>query len=264
MSRATLLVASLLLAAACRTIPPPVPIPPDDPRPRALLEAWAERANERQGLRGVARLAVDGEETGVRIRAVQIFAIERPSRLRVEVLGLLNQTLAVLVTDGERFELFRAKERSFETGLVHPLLLWQEAHLALTPEETVDLLLGAPMPDPELVAAAAERTSDGEIRVSLADADGALRQRVAFDADARLRWIEVRDPAGELAWRARYDDYSPVDGTPFAHAISLDVSTGGTHAEISLRDLELNPELSVDVFRLRPAALENAADADTR
>ena len=39
--------------------------------------------------------------------------------------------------------------------------------------------------------------------------------------------------------------------TLFAHAISLDVAAGRTHAEISLRDVELNPELSPDIFRLR-------------
>jgi outer membrane lipoprotein-sorting protein len=51
-----------------------------------------------------------------------------------------------------------------------------------------------------------------------------------------------------------------VDGQPFAHALTLDVAAGDTRAEISLRDVELNPELPPDIFRLRqPAAGDGGA-----
>ena len=106
------------------------------PGPRRSLGAvGATPRGERHALRGRARLAVDGGDGAVRLRGKQIVVLERPARLRVEVLGFLNQTVAVLTTDGERFELFRSGDRSYETGAVHPDLLWQEAHLALTPEE---------------------------------------------------------------------------------------------------------------------------------
>ena len=59
------------------------------------------------------------------------------------------------------------------------------------------------------------------------------------------------DGAEALVWRAEFDEYATVGGEPFAHAVSLEVTAGRTRAEISLRDVELNPELPPDIFRLR-------------
>ena len=257
----TILVAALATATACRTVPPAVPLAHDDPRPAALLSAWERSAEERWGLRGRAKLSVDGASGDVRVRGKQVLVLERPARLRVEVLGLLNQTLAVLVTDGDRFELFRAEGRSLETGEVHPDLLWREAHLALTPEEAVELLLGAPRRDPSLVPVVALGSDDGSIRIDLADADGSTRRRMGFDAEGRLRWMEALGN-GEVEWRASFDRYELIGDTPFAHTITLDVTAGSTHAEISLRDVELNPELSPDLFRLRLPPLGESDDGE--
>ncbi len=251
----TILAAALATATACRTIPPAaVPLAPDDPRPAALLSAWERGAEQRRGLRGRAKLSVDGASGGVRVRGKQVLVLERPARLRIEVLGLFNQTLAVLVTDGKRFELFRVEDRSFETGEVHRDLLWQQTRIALTPDEVVELLLGVPRADPSLVPVVALGTREGSVRIDLADANGSVRRRVGFDAEGRLRWIEAVGD-GEVEWRASFDRYELVGDTLFAHAISLDVAAGRTHAEISLRDVELNPELSPDIFRLRPPPL---------
>ena len=81
----------------------------------------------RRGLSGRARLAVDGHDGALRLRGSQRVALERPARLRVEVLGLFDQTLAVLVTDGERYQFFRANDRTWESGPVGPDLLWTHA-----------------------------------------------------------------------------------------------------------------------------------------
>lgn len=242
--------AGLLLG--CRTaIPPAIPLPADDPRPRAMLAAWEAHAAARRGLRGVAKLAVDGGTDGVRLRGKQVLVVERPARLRVEILGFLNQTAAVLVTDGDTFEFFDAEERRFERGEVHPGLLWEVAHLALTPEEAVGLLLGAPLPEEELVVASARTAGEGGLRVALADATGAVRREVAFDAEGRLREVAALRGDGVVEWRAGFDDYELLDGMPFAHEISLDVLAGHTLATLSLRDVELNPELPDGLFRLR-------------
>jgi outer membrane biogenesis lipoprotein LolB len=247
--RAAALVALLLVASACRTFAPTVPLAPDDPRPSALLARWAELASERRSLRGIARLAVDAD--AVHIRGKQVLVVERPAHLRVETLGFLGQTLAVLVTDGDRFQLFRTEDGGVESGDVHPGLLWEVAHLALTPAEAVDLLLGVPLPDASLRPGRAERTPEGAIRIDLIDGRGAVRQRVAFDAEARLREVEVREADGRKAWQARFDDYAMIGNEPFARRISLDVQDGDTHAVISFRQVEINPELPAGVFALR-------------
>ncbi|MGI9591291.1 MAG: hypothetical protein ACR2P8_07975, partial [Myxococcota bacterium] len=187
---------------------------------------------------------------------------EKPGRLRVEIQGLLSQTVAVLVTDGSRYELFQAGDRSYHSGPVHPGLLWEQAHLDLTPEEAIDLLLGMPTPDPTLMPAGAATDAEASVRLDLADASGRVRRRARFDAAGLLRRVEVYDAQGERLWAAEFDEYAPVDGMDFAHAVTLDVVSGGTRAEITLRDVQLNPTLSPDIFRLR-APQPPAAGAGT-
>jgi hypothetical protein len=252
------LVALLLVAAGCQTAVPRWPLAAGDPRPAALMRAWQEHAAERRSLRGSARLAVDGE--ALHLRARQILVIERPSRLRVEVQGLLSQTLAVLVTDGPRYELFRAEDRSIETGEVHPELLWQVASLALTPEEAIDLVLGAPRVDVSLAPLRAFEAGDGEIGVELGDAAGDVRERRSFDALGRLRRVERLAEAGDVVWSARFDAYEPVSGVPLAHAIRVEATQPATRAELVLSGVELNPTLPADIFHLRPTASEGRPD----
>ena len=249
---AALAVAGLLAVTACRTpIPVFEPLAPGDPRPAVLLSEWVRVAESRQGLRGRARIAVDSRDGSVSLRGKQVLVLERPAQMRVESLGLLNQTLAVLVTDGDRFELFNTQNRSYETGQVTAGLLWRQAHLALTPEEAIDLLLGAPAIDPELRPAAAFGDTEGGVRLDLEDPTGRLRRRAGFDREGRLVSLEAFDEFEQQLWRAEFRDYALVEGVAFPHVLDLEVATGGTRAEISLRDVELNPELSPDIFRLR-------------
>lgn len=251
MRSAATAVAFLALATACRTLAPAHPLPPDDPRPASLLARWFEEAEQRRALRGVARLAIDADAV-VPLRGRIVMVLERPARLRLEILGLFGQALAVLVTDGDRFQFFRADDRSIDSGRVHPGLLWNLAYLPLTPEEAVGLLLGLPTPDPALGPVGARLAPDGEVQIDLADATGTVVQRVAFDAEARLRWIEVRDTRGRPLWRAHFDEYERVDELPFAHRISFHSVDGDSRAVISFRDVELNPELPAGIFALRP------------
>jgi hypothetical protein len=247
-------VVPLLLATACRTLPAPVPLAPDDARPARFVQAQRERGADRYALRGVAQLAVDGED--LRVRTTQAVVLERPARLRVEVRGFLSQTAAVLATDGEAYQLFFPSERAYEEGPVPPGLLWQVTRIPLEPAEVVDLLLGAPLLDPGLRVTGAVQTGD-HIRVVLSDGRGGLRQRVSFDREGRVRQVEFHR-GGELRWTASYDDYAEVDGVDFAHSVSADFPGLGTHAALSLRDVEINPELPADVFRLRVPGFASA------
>jgi hypothetical protein len=245
--------ALLCWATACATPISLQPLSPDDPRPRQLLDDWVERASQRQRLRGLARLAVDRDDGSVRLRGKQLVVLERPSRLRVEILGFLNQSLAVIVTDGVGFEVYRAEDQSYEAGEVDERLLWNEAGIDLSPEEAVAVLLGVPISEPLPAPANAVRDGDGRIRIDLADAQGSVVQRATFDPTGRLRAFEVLDNSGAVLWAAQFGEYRDVGGSAFAHSIGLDVRSGNTRAEISFRNVELNPELPPGLFRLFPS-----------
>jgi len=250
-NRAAIATAFLLWLTACATPTSLQPLASDDPRPRRFLDDWIASAGQRRGLRGIARLAVDRDDGSIYLRGKQIVLVERPSSLRVEILGILNQPLAVIVTDGESYEVFHAQNQSYESGSVDASLLWNEAGIDLRPEEAVALLLGVPISSDSIVPAGAVQDGAGKIRIDLTDAEGVVRQRGTFDSSGRLHSFEVLDPRGEIAWVAQFRDYREIDGLPFAHAISLDVSAGKTHAEISFGKVELNPQLPADIFRLQ-------------
>jgi len=248
----------LCWATACVTPIPLQTLAPDDPRPRQLLDDWVERASQRQRLRGLARLAVDRNDGSIQIRGKQLLILERPSSLRVEILGFLNQSLAVIATDGVGFEVYRAEDQSYEAGEVDENLLWNEAGIDLSPEEAVAVLLGAPISEPMPAPANAVRDGDGQIRIDLADAQGIVIQRATFGPAGHLRAFEVLDNSGAAVWAAQFGEYRDVGGVAFAHSIGLDVRSGKTRAEISFRKVELNPP---GLFRLSPSLEGSPPDA---
>jgi hypothetical protein len=239
----------LLLATACATPRPVRPLPVGDARPESLLGALERDSAARRALRGVARLSLEGP-TGSG-RAKQVLVVERPAHLRVEILGFLNQTVAVLTTDGTTYRLFRSEDHSLTEGPVHPGLLWEVAGIALTPEQAVRVLLGVPVPPPGARIEGGALLPEGGVRVQLSLPDSTSRLEIEFDADGHLSRWNVVDPDGQSLWEARFADYRPVEGGVFAHDIEVRDRLNGTEAHVSFGEIELNPTLDPDVFTLR-------------
>ena len=253
------LAAALLWLAACAG-PRAVPLAPDDPRPAALLAAFAQQADGRASLRSSARLAGDTDSgkgaMPVRLRARQRMVVERPANLRIEVQGMLGATLAVLATDGSEYAFFETGSRHFERGPLTRDLLWRIAGLELEPDEIVAVVLGGPRLPPDLALRAAYADDEGGVQVELEGEKG-TRRALRFDAAGLLReWI-ARDP-DRAAWTARYDDYADVSGQALAHKVSID--TGSARAVLQLVDVELNPPLPADIFRLDGLAAQSDAE----
>lgn len=242
------LAAVLLAVAGCRT-PVALPAVRDDARALALLDGLRGQARERRALRAAAKLAVDGD--GGSVRGSYALVLERPARLRVELRGLLGETLGVLVTDGQRYDWFRADDHTRESGRVYQGLLFDVAGVPLTPAEAVELLLGAPLPQPGLQLQGSQRSADGAVVAEFGDHDGGWGQRFEFGPDGRLRHVETHSGTGDVLWDARYDDYDDVDGSVFAHDVALDFPGLSTRARVRLHDVQLNPELTPDVFVLQ-------------
>lgn len=251
----------LLAVLACRTLVEPGaprPLPAGDRRGEALVAALAATGAERSALRATARVSVEGQHGGSFAR--QILLLERPARLRLEVLGVLGQRVAVLASDGIHYDLYRAERPAIESGDVHPGILFEVAGLALTPEEAVRLALGAPIaPDegrPSVAGAAA--LVDG-VRVELGYRAGDPRRTLEFDASGALSRYAVRDAASGLVLDARYGDYRPLGGGRFAYRVQVSLPAATTRAEIEFQTVELNPKLPNELFRLPQRAPEARA-----
>ncbi len=246
----------LLLLSACRTTAPAPTAPDahlgavlsaDDPRPGAFLEHLLQEGRERRSLRGVADLALDGPNGSA--RAKQIVLLEKPARLRVEVLGFLSQSVAVLTTDGTRFRLFRAKERTIEEGEIRPSLLWEVAGIALRPDTAVRVLLGTPALPDGARPLPPRATRQGGVRLAFAYDEFVVA--VEFDRDGALRRWGIEEQARRQVFiEAIYSDYAPLAGTEFAHQIELSDHRNGTRARVQFADIDLNPDLPPEVFAL--------------
>ncbi len=255
-----LLVALSLALAACATPgAPPLrgdPLAEGDPRPGAFLAAMEARAQRPLALRARARLSLDAPD--LKVRRPQRLALERPSRMRVEIMGLLGQVAAVLVTDGLSYQLYQSGEPGLEEGTVDAHLLWRVARVDLDPLEAVDLLLGGPAPEPTLRIAQAVSLSDGGIAVDQVDAEGALFRRVQFDAAGRLRRLARFDARGALRFEAIWSDHRPLpapDGTdwPFAFEIRLRFPRVEAEAVFEYKKVKLVESLDDGLFVLRLA-----------
>jgi hypothetical protein len=251
--RAIALLLPVLLAIACRTPTPGLPLAPDDPRPARLLESLYERASTRVSLRASAKLALDAPD--LRFNRPQRLAVERPARLRVEVLGLFNQVAAVLVTDGQTYQLYEAGSGELEEGVVSHHLLWRVARVDLDPLEAVDLLLGAPMPMEGLRFGSVRQFEEGDIAFDRRDDRGVPRQRFRFDALGLLRRAERLDAEGQLVWLAEFDDYRELPGPRgeelFAHVVQLSFPRVDAKAQLNYKRVDLASELSDELFVLK-------------
>jgi len=240
--------------SACQSTTPLRRLPEGDPRPDALLARFAADTAGREGLRGVARLAVDADGQGpgggaLRVRSKQRIVLARPARLRVEVQGLFGTTLAMLTVDDEQYAWFESESRRFESGPVHDGLLWQVVRLDLTPAEAVEVILGAPPTGPELSVLGAWDAGEGVTRIALGEPGGAPRRSIDLDPEARLVHLALHGADGEPLWEAHFDDYVRVAGSPLARRIRIETGEG-TQATVSLSGVELNPPLVPDIFRL--------------
>ena len=242
--------AGLLLFAACAS-PPPLRRVLDeaDVRPARFVSELARAGEGRVSARATARVSLSGVRGASFAR--QILVVERPARLRIEVLGLVGQRVAVLATDGDRYELYRAETGRIEEGPVHEAVLLEVAGVPLAPREAVSLLLAVPPTPPEGARVRAfESVDGGGVELEWLEAGRSLALR--FDAAGRLLASGARDEDGREVYHATYTDHRATAGEPFPHRIEVRFPHAESAAEIDYREVELNPELPTGWFRLRP------------
>jgi hypothetical protein len=185
--------------------------------------------------------------------------LQRPARQRHEGIGELRPTEEVRQIGGVRYDLYRAEKPELESGEVHPGILYEVAGLAVTPEEVVQLALGAPLAPEGTAPSIAEASAlpDGGVRVELGYRAGELHRLLEFDAGGALARYAARDGAGALVLEARFADYRDVAGRPFPFHIEVSMPAAESRAEIQFQSVELNPALPDELFRLpqrKPAA----------
>ena len=238
MRRAAELLLPVLLATACATVPSPpprLPIPPASVAP--LLERVRVEGEQRTSIRGLARVKVDSPEGSGRLR--EVIVLERPASVRLETLNLFGQTQALLITNGSHYV---ARDRSgLERGLVYDTLLGERLGLDFTVEEAVEALLAAPAIGP------------GEVQRAFAVGDQfwveTSTRRIRIGPEGELLGLDALEGPGRVRWAADYGRWREVEGGRYPFHVRLVFATG-VEAEVSIREVELNPVLDPGLFEL--------------
>ena len=233
--------------AGCASLAPPPdfrPVYGEDERIGVWLQRFTEEGETRQSLRALVSLKLDSPSGSGRVK--EVILAERPARLRLETLNMLDQTHTLLVTDGEVFMFVDGKRR--EEGLVLPGLLRRTLGVDLEPEEAVLALLVAPnlpLRSPDQILG-----HGGERIVDLGS------ERLHFGSDGQLLGLEVLNPEGSVRWRAEYGGWRPVPGGRYPFSMVLYFPATELRAELRLKDVQLNPDLSPSLFTAPLAARE--------
>ncbi len=230
--------------------------------PSAALDAHREAREVTRVVRAEAR--VDTRGTEGRVRGTVMMFLERPDRVRFDVLTQFGAA-AILTSDGERFQLSDIRENRYLEGPTCPSNIARLLGVSLEGSEVARFLMGdTPRLDPAEASMACE--GDG-YTVTLRAPDG-RRQELAFlvptadrnapPAEQRLRLTrsELFDTTGHTVWRVRYDDYRVVrDGDsrvelPFV--VHFEDERHDADTLVRFQDIALNVEVPEGAFSQTP------------
>lgn len=281
-----------LLAAGCRTSPivdlrlAGTMLPIDDARAKRVLDGYLELARSRSALRGSARVLLEGPD--FKLNRPQRILVERPARIRFEVVGLFDQLVAVLATDGRRFDFYDVSDGSISRGRVTPSLLWDLAKIDLDVHEVVGLLLGAPIPSPGLARAGVWLEPEGGLVLAFAwpgdepdtncseDPDSWLLEAncfasseslgdggeiFLFDVEGRLAEVRGLDPGGVIRFRATFEEFEPfegdVDQVDFPNRVTIHSPGAESQARFVWKRVMLADELPGRLFMIPGRGVRN-------
>ena len=246
----------LLVVAGCKSAPA-CPLQMRSDAAKVLDDHRRQQAGW-QSIKAEARVTQWGRRG--RIRGTVLMFLERPSRVRFDVMTQLGPA-AVLTSDGERFQLSDLREGTFLEGPTCPANIARLVGISLDADDVLRILTGeTPMIEATersiecrnglyvVTLVAADRTTQ-EITLSVdrADLDEAPeRQRLT------LRRSSERGPDGKMRWEATYDDYIDVEGWSFPTSVRFVDQVNDADTSVRVKSISLNPDVPDEAFRQEP------------
>jgi len=224
-------------------------------------QALADHASRQGGWRSIkaeARVTQWGRRG--RIRGTVLMFLERPSRVRFDVMTQLGPA-AVLTSDGERFQLSDLREGTFLEGPTCPANIARLVGISLDAEDVLRILTG----ETPLIEAT-ERSIEcrnGLYVVTLVAADRTT-QEITFSVDRAdldeapeqqrltLRRSNQLGPDGKMQWEATYDDYIDVEGWSFPTSVRFVDQVNDADTSVRVKSISLNPDVPDEAVRQEP------------
>jgi hypothetical protein len=226
------------------------------PPAEQLLRHVTERRDAIHSLRTLARLAYTSPTE--KRRAKQIILAARPDRLRFEVLSPFGPVFVLTASNG-RLAAYARDEATVYRGAASPANLERYTSVELPITAAVDLLLGTP-PIADTHAPVVSRDA-GQVRLFCDMTDGAARV-IWFTPQLDPQRFEQWTPAGEVALRATFGQYTDINGLRLPLQLSLETPATQRRVDIELREPEVNPVLDQPLFALDTPRGSQEVDLD--
>jgi hypothetical protein len=240
---------------------------PDYPHQSVALALTLHRLTREQVQTIQAEARVDQRGDSGRVRGTVLMFVERPSRLRLDVMTQFGPA-AILTIDGDQFAYHDLREGLFQRGRTCPRNIARLLSLPMTVEQATPLLLGGTA----IIAhrqGRIEWNEGGFYRIELLAADG-HRQVVdlglrrddlhAHPERQRLRLLrsEIFDPAGSSVWRATYGDYRIMRmrtvGIAMPFEVRVEQDSSGTDTLVKFKEIRFQAEVPDEAFHQTPRA----------
>lgn len=240
---------------------PTTPIAGSDIRARDLLARLDARYAALRSFRALADMDYTAPRERLHVREVVV--IERPDRLRIEMMSAFGVALQI-TSDGEQLRAYHRGERTFYSGAATARNLARFTRLELALRDITDLLVGLPpgrkRRGPAQIAFE-EETDLWRVTTPLA---GRGTQIVWFDHDRLLpvRTEEV-DEEGNRNYLTSYGDYREVEGFIVPHEVMLEIPAQQASVVLRYADVALNEALAKTLFSFDPPPGAKTVDLDS-
>lgn len=262
---AATVVAALALAGCVGRPPESRPARPETsslepPAASEIFRVLDERSESLRSLRAVADVSFrDAAQT---LRGRQVVNVDRPDRLRIDVLSTFGVILQV-ASDGERIRAFDRAERTFYSGRASSPNLARFTRLDLGLSSVAGLLVGAPTAPRRTKAARIELEPETALwRVTTPLESGGI-EHLWIDPTTLLPVrTEVVAAGGVQQYDAHFDDWRVIAGIEIPHRIELSAPASETAVTLVYTEVDVNPELRATLFRFEPPAGVKVVDLD--
>ena len=247
----------LFLLCGCGSVrlfspPPPAPSLPAAVPAAPFWERLAERRSALENLKGLARVQARTDRGRVALDDV-VVVVRRAQALRLEGIGPFGQPLFLFVTNGENLALFMIRENRLLLGRASRGNFERLFGIGVAPQALLRVLLGdiplSPLPtNGELAYRESERLYLWEGT----QAGPHPKYRVWFDPQEGYPVrFEMQDESGAVVMQVSYGDFQPQGGHLLPARIDVVEPATQRRAAWQYTDVQLNTELSADLFRVR-------------
>jgi outer membrane lipoprotein-sorting protein len=254
-------VALLAGCTALRARPTPLrAAPPSAVSAEGLLGTVDDRSASLHSFRALADMHYVGPKD--RLAVKEIVAVERPDRLRIEMMSAFGVALQI-ASDGERLSAYHRGERTYYRGKATADNLARFTRLELALRDVADLLIGLPPGRQRLGhPSIAFEPPQGLWRVTATVAEGGS-QTVWFDPDTLFPVrAEESDRQGNVLYRATYASYTTVSGVAIPREVRFEVPEQSAKIDLRYSEISLNGHFPPELFSFAPPPGSKIVDLD--